>query len=94
MIKGPVKKAATIVNTPTGPPITKAMTVTNMSWIMRQRVYGAPVTFTAIGATASMGDTPMRVFKYIETPSVNTSVPATRCTAERKMPSGKWGTNA
>ena len=80
-MNGPVKNAAMTVNTPIGPPAKIAMTVTAMSCVMRQAVNENGRRWDAMGATASMGATPMRVFRYSDTPNVNSSVPATSVTA-------------
>ena len=46
---------------------------------------------TMTGAMASMGATPMRVFRYSDTPSVNSSVPSTRCMPALTNPEGCQG---
>ena len=78
VMNGPVKNAAMTVNTPMGPPAKTAMTVTAMSCVMRQAVNENGRRWEAMGATASMGATPMRVFRYSDTPNVNSSVPTTQ----------------
>ena len=80
-MNGPVKNAAMTVNTPMGPPAKTAMTVTAMSCVMRQAVNENGRRWEAMGATASMGATPMRVFRYSDTPNVNSSVPTTSVAA-------------